>query len=281
MELTAIQLDKVLITVFFSVLAAFITAAISIVRLVNDKESKTTDYRQAWTESLRKSLADLVSNINLLASNITSRLSAVDHANELTEHVIKKESDDERVPATLEKLQDYLDKKILDEDSHIRDIRRNMYQSYAFTRLHFKPNDLSFSRVENKFDLITDMVEKIAEMRGKEFESERLILRERIHSSASEITAYSRDILKIEWETVKKGERAYQKTKTWSLIGGGIALFILLIFGAATVWTVANGRHRYSANISSGEVPVKARTEAIHCDDSATSLSAPTTNKNP
>jgi len=56
MEIASFQPDRILVTLFVSVLVAFVTAALSIVRLVNDKEGKTTDYRQAWTDSVRKSL---------------------------------------------------------------------------------------------------------------------------------------------------------------------------------------------------------------------------------
>lgn len=236
MDSATTQTDKVLLTLFVSVLVAFITAALSIVRLVNDKENKTTDYRQAWTDSLRKCFAELISNTNLLASCLTVRLSVADKANSLTNHEIENS---ETLPtSTFENFRSYLDKKLHDEDSHIRDVRRDLHQSYALTRLHFKPNDLSFSRVEQKFDVVVEMLEKLSTLDSKSAEADRRILREKIHAAATEMTAYSRDILKTEWEAVKKGERAYQQTKRWSFIGGGIALFILLIFGIITGWTM-------------------------------------------
>lgn len=238
MELAPMQIDKVLLTIFISVLAGFFTAALSIVKLVNDKENKTTDYRQAWTDSLRKCFADLISNINLLSSCITTRLAAADQANEINTHVVEQEKELPELPASMHKIIDYFDKKILDEDAHIRELRRNLYQSYALTRLHFKPNDLSFSRVEQKFDVVIEMLEKLSSSRGSEAEAERLVIREKLFSAAAEITGYSRDILKTEWEAVKMGEGAYQQTKTWSLIGGGVALSVLLIFGVVTAWKI-------------------------------------------
>lgn len=239
MDVIAMQSDKVLLTVFVSVLVGFITAALSIVRLVNDKENKTTDYRQAWNDSLRKCFAELISNINLLADSITSRLTAADCANEITEHAIEQEEKKCDLSPSLANMRDYLDKKLIDEESHIRELRKNLHQSYALTSLHFKPNDLSFSRVEQKFGVIIGMIDRLSSLQGSEAEAERSVLREKIQAAALEVTGYSRDILKTEWEAVKKGERAYQQTKRWSLIGGGIAFFVLLIFGVVTAWTMA------------------------------------------
>lgn len=65
-------MDKVLLTAFLTALAGFITAALSIVKLVNEKESKTTEYRQAWTESVRTAMAELIAKINAKASTMVS-----------------------------------------------------------------------------------------------------------------------------------------------------------------------------------------------------------------
>lgn len=61
-------MDKILLTAFLTALAGFITAALSIVKLVNEKESKTSEYRQLWTDSVRKALSDLIGNINARAT---------------------------------------------------------------------------------------------------------------------------------------------------------------------------------------------------------------------
>lgn len=226
--------DKVLLTVFVTVLVGFLTAAMSIVRLVNDKESKTTDYRQAWTDSLRKCFAALISNINTLAGLTTSRMSSADGISELMDAEI--ESKEPATKSLVEKTRAYLDKRLLEEDKHIRDVRQSMHESYALTRLHFKPNDLSFARVEQKFDVIVELFDKLYSLGNKEQEGERKALRERIRSESNELTAFSRDILKTEWEAVKRGESAYQRTKYWSIVGGAVALFGLAIFGLATAW---------------------------------------------
>lgn len=229
-------MDKILITLFVTVLVGFLTATINIVRLVNDKEGKTTDYRQSWTNSLRQCLSSLISSVNTLASLTAARMYS---GNELGQ-IIKEqhESGNDKDNDALEKVRSYYDKKILDEDVKIREIRKEMHSSYALTRLHFKPNDLSFSRIEQKFDFIQELFLKMSSLKNKDDDAERRILREKIFAASSEITAFSRDILKIEWESVKKGEAAYQRTKFWSVFGGGVALFVLFIFGVATAWTL-------------------------------------------
>ena len=235
MDQLSIQTDKVLLTVFVSVLVGFLTAALSIVRLVNDKESKTTEYRQLWNDSLRKCFAELISHINILAGSVTSRHTTLEHFNDLTHHQIEN---DDKLPASLEKLKTLLEKKILDEESQIHNLRRNLHHSYALTRLHFKPNDLSFSRIEQKFDVVLEMLDKLSTLAEKGNQSDRAILKEKIHAAAAEMTGFARDILKTEWEAVKRGERAYQRTKFWSIVGGAIALFIICIFGLTTAWSM-------------------------------------------
>lgn len=231
-----IQGDRIVIAAFVSVLVGFVTAVLSIVRLVNDKESKTTDYRQGWTDSLRTCVADLISNINTLAGEIVRRCDSVDKINEMRKEV--DELDDKN-----RALHDHLIKTIADHDSHIRDLRQNMYQSYALTRLHFKPNDETFTPLENKFDVIVENIDKLEKLVDPVNRPDRLVARERIFSDVMEITGYARFILKTTWETVKRGEKAYELTKKWSFRGGALALAVLLLFGlfgALNAWKHSN-----------------------------------------
>lgn len=256
------QFDKVLLAIFLSVLAGFFTAALSIVKLVNDKENKTTDYRQAWTDSLRKCFADLISNINLLASCLADKHLSLDDANELAAQTLEQEGKEKSIPEFAKNLGSYFDKRIHDQSAHIQELQRNLHQSYALTRLHFKPNDLSFSRVEQKVDVIVEMLQKLTSMRGKEVAADRLVLREKLHAAATELTGYSRDILKTEWEAVKKGEKAYQRTKTWSIVSGGIALFVLIIFGMVTAWKILRNEQRPLQELPSSIVGEAGRSGA-------------------
>jgi len=194
--------------------------------LVNDKESKTTDYRQAWTDSLRKCFASLISDINTLANLTTSRMKSVDRI-----VAIDIDGNDNENPELKNKVRTYLSERLSGEDERIRDLTQSVHESYALTRLHFKPNDLSFSRVEQKFDVIMELFDKLNSLNKESQDGDRKVLREKIRAESNELTAFSRDILKTEWEAVKRGESAYQRTKFWSLVGGAIALLGLTVFG--------------------------------------------------
>lgn len=166
-------MDKILITAFLSALAGFITAVISIVKLVNEKESKTTDYRQTWTNSARQSLSDLISNLNTHASlliNLGDSIDGIKKTAELTEELPDNHPFAKRIC-------DLLDGEYKEEQAAIREMQRDIHKSYAFTRLHFKPNDNSFYRVEQKFDVIFGMLEEIKNMKGEERKNDRRVLK--------------------------------------------------------------------------------------------------------
>lgn len=213
-------MDKILLTAFLSALAGFITAVISIVKLVNEKESKTTDYRQAWTDSVRKAFADLIANINAQASRMVSAVADIEKLNNL--HAKQQGAEDEGT----KRVRDHFEKLVADHRKAVHDNKRAIYECYALARLHFKPNDLSFNRIEQKFDVLEGMLNEIGKLENSE--TVRAEMRQKIHAGANEITGYARDILKTEWETVKRGEPAYERTKRWS-IGGSIAMFLILV----------------------------------------------------
>lgn len=217
-------MDKILLTAFLSALAGFITAVLSIVKLVNEKESKTTEYRQAWTDSVRKAFADLVAKINAQAGRISAAASDLNALNRLH----SDNPNDEETP-TEKRLRDHLEKTVAEHRQAIHENRMGIYECYSLSRLHFKPNDLSFNRIEQKFDVIDGMLSQLGKL---ESDADRAEFRQKIHSGANEIAGYARDILKTEWETVKRGEPTYQETKKWSIRGSIIMLAILLAIGA-------------------------------------------------
>ncbi len=219
-------MDKILLTAFLSALAGFITAIISIVKLVNEKESKTSEYRQAWTDSLRKSFAELIGLLNAQVANLNS---ARKTRQELIEFLSSKPKDGEE--EITRRATDHSQEHLKDRQTKSNDMHREIYKVYALTRLHFKPDDLSFSRVEQHFNLIMSYLDELEEAEDERAAS----IKEKVHAAADEITAFSRNILKTEWETVKKGERAYQLTKKWSIAGSILMLFILLSIGAHTI----------------------------------------------
>jgi hypothetical protein len=223
-------MDKILLTAFLTALAGFITAALSIVKLVNEKESKTTEFRQSWTESARAALSDLIAKLNYQAvamedvnSAKKNLMSAIKVAS-ATKNVTERELLNEVV--SLQK--DLLGKSI--ERSRVS--MREVYQTHATVRLHFKPDDSDLVRIENKFDYC---MAKFSELRREDDSEKWGVLKEQVHSATNEITASSRALLKTEWEKVKLGEPAYRRTKKWSVWACVIMFFVLITIGAHAI----------------------------------------------
>lgn len=224
-----IEMDKILLTAFLTALAGFITAALSIVKLVNEKESKTTEYRQAWTDSVRAALAELIAKINSQASTVVG-------ARKLgfqLEKIVKDAQNASEFEKELKRdTAEFFRKSFKDGLDNANSLTQEIHHAYAKVRLHFKPDDLSFSRVEHKVEYC---MSKIADLKVERDTEKLNALKEQIHSAANEITAFSRSILKGEWETVKLGEPAYKRTKKWSIWICIVMLFVLLTIGTHAV----------------------------------------------
>ncbi len=107
-----------------------------------------------------------------------------------------------------------------------------IYQAYASVRLHFKPDDIGFNRIEQKFEWC---MAKFDELKIETSPEKTGALKEQIHSAANDMTGFARNILKVEWETVKLGEPAYKRTKKWSIYACVLMLFTLLTIGIHAV----------------------------------------------
>lgn len=240
-------MDKILLTAFLSALAGFLTAVLSIVKLVNEKESKTSEYRQSWTDSLRKSFSDLIGLLNAQASNLNSIRKT---RTALIDGLIDTSGD--LAPDLKKRSADYSEDTLKSRTKQSAEMKVEIYKVYALTRLHFKPDDLSFSRVEQHFNLIMNHFAELSDA-----DNERAaVLQQKVHAAADEITNFSRSILKAEWETVKKGEKAYQSTKKWSIAGSIFMGFILISIGthaAISLWKsnlIASEKSENSRNVS-------------------------------
>lgn len=225
-------MDKLLLTAFLTALAGFITFVLSIVKLVNEKESTTTGYRQAWTDSVRSCLASLIGKLNSTAAMVASHKNNIDLRNELFGKEEGTADDDHK------RVKDYIESNMKATVEARRALKKETYEAYALARLHFKPNDISFSRVEHKFDAAMSLIEQLE---VEDEKSNRSALKEKIHAEVSEITGYCRDILKTEWETVKRGEPTYQITKQYSIYGGIGTLTVLLLIGVYAAISAIRG----------------------------------------
>jgi len=230
-------MDKILLTAFLTALAGFITAALSIVKLVNEKESKTSEYRQSWTDSVREALSELIGNINARATLSVMNSHMFDTFVEWKKEKPEKDESQLMVDTRKEAIRIAQD-KWSEGIAAVRELNQQIYQSYAHVRLHFKPDEPTFVRFENKFDICMAL---LAELNNLDDKDKRLQLKEKIHSAADEMTAISRGILKSEWETVKLGEPAYKSTKKWSIWICVVMLFVLLTIGVHSVISYSRG----------------------------------------
>ncbi|MCV4287842.1 hypothetical protein OH708_07985 [Pseudomonas capsici] len=219
-------MDKILLTAFLTALAGFITAALSIVKLVNEKESKTTEFRQSWTESARAALSDLIAKLNFHVTNIVSVKELQENMTKTILIASKTENEVERglLGEVINLHKDLLGKGI----ERSRQSMREVFEAHATVRLHFKPEDSDLVRIENKFDFCMG---KFSELQ-REDESEKWgVLKEQVYNATNEITASSRALLKTEWEKVKQGEPSYKSTKKWSVWVFAIMSALLVIIG--------------------------------------------------
>lgn len=219
-------MEKILLGAYLSIFAAFITAAASIVKLVNEKESKTTDYRQSWTDSVRKSLSQLIASITLQANYLFARAEIAHKL--VSAHTREPRPEQERLK---DSVTEHLQEELAAIKKSIRENRQCIQQNYALTALHFKPHDEIFIKIESKFELANQFLDEMANLKGDDHISERKVIRERIRAIVNEMTETSRHILKTEWEHVKKGEPAYKATKNWSLYIGIATFSVLLLSG--------------------------------------------------
>lgn len=211
-------MDKLLLAAFLSSLAGFITAIVSVVKLVNEKENKTSEFRQAWTNSARAVIAEL-------AAKLTSFTADLEYQNRLVEIETKLAAKTgEANTKRLESIRETL----LHTRRDISLNRHDQHQAFALCKLHFKPNDPEFIPIEHKFELIRNLNHDL--FHSKE-SAERNEIKAKNYAYAQEIVETGRVILKKEWERVKEGEKAFKETKKYSLIGGVLMLFILLSIG--------------------------------------------------
>lgn len=236
MDSTILQADRVLLPVFVSVLVGFVTAALSIVRLVNDKESKTSDHRQQWCDSLRVCVANVVSCISSTANEVVNRTESGDQLNGL---LVEHKDTEGPWPETDLTVRDHLKEVIAAKDATVRALRKDLYHAYSLTKLHFKSGDPVFLPIESNFNLAVQMLRELAAMDGNQKSSERIELKAKIHAIADNITTAGQQVLKTEWETVKRGEKIYVLTKRWSIGVGALALLVLIVFGIAAAFSIS------------------------------------------
>lgn len=192
-----------LIPVVGTVAAALVAGGIARANLIASKETKVSEFRQAWINALRDDLAALFSNVRTLAR-------AVEEA---------------RLPPG--QVAPYF--KI--EQTKITEIRHGAAEAHHRIRLRLNAGQTDHGEL---LRLLTEMMTaQQIYMSSREFRVEGPI-------AAIEAAAlHAAQVLKTEWNTVKVGEKAYQdavrttaSTLKWSFVVLG-----LLVFGYPIYYT--------------------------------------------
>lgn len=243
-------MDKLLLAAFLSSLAGFITAVISVVKLVNEKENKTSEFRQAWTNSVRTSIADLAAKLTAITASFEYQIRLVNVETKLAAKT--GEANEKRLESIRETL--------LHTRRDIALHRHDQHQAYALCKLHFKPNDPEFVPIEHKVELIRNLNRDLGKSRDA---AERGKLKTQNYGYAQEIVETGRVILKKEWERVKEGEDAFRLTKKYSLMGSVLMLFVLISIGIhAYLLLPKTNENRPSSPLSLAADP---KIDASHC----------------
>lgn len=232
-------MDKILFSTLIGLFAAFLTAVLGFTKLINDKEGKTSEFRQEWTNSIRKTLADLVSsfrNLIELYEKSHKRSFSCERLSAELSKLARNSGNDKEYDAHKEAL--LFNKKMLENiGDEILETKKNIYEGLSLALLHFKPNDNEFQHIESKFDLVIKIISDINEMptnltedEGKQFLISR---KNEIELLCKDILSISRSLLKKEWERIKSGEENYIKTKSVFKYGSLImtaAISIIFLF---------------------------------------------------
>lgn len=234
-------MEKLLLAAFLSSLAGFITAVLNIVKLVNEKENRTSEFRQQWTDSLRIATSTLAAKITELtaATEYQTRLAGIEKklaARPGTGHEKR-----------LEMVRSYLVRVGEDLPKH----RHDQHHYFSLCKLHFKPDEEDFKPIE---DIFLEVRKTNATIEKEHDPLKRRELRKKNYERSTKIVELTQSILKEVWDKVKEGEEAYKLTKRWSFRGGVITLFILLATGAFTFYTASQvAQHETVANAKTSE----------------------------
>lgn len=268
-------MDKILITAFFSALAGLIAAIMAIVKLINEKEGKTSQYRQEWTISVRNCLANLVAKINSLSRSMLylKKLSAKIDA------LYKIEPKSEKESTKVSKAIDFIENRINQVQDDILVTRKEIHEAFAQASLHFKPNDDSFKPVEEVFAKIMALFYGMGEKtEPAEVEKDILLLKK----LSDDINNACRVILKQVWEDIKKGEPTYITTKRWAFVSVAVMTVILFVIGWFSIPLIENTKSMNCNDAISIKNTLITKPEASNVvnvkEDSAKKVSKEVTN---
>jgi hypothetical protein len=186
-----------LIPVVGTVAAALVAGGIARANLIASKETKISEFRQAWINALREDLAALFSNTRTLARALQEA----------------------RLPPD-EMYSDF----VIDKASITR-VRHGAAETYHRIRLRLNAKQADH----------TELLRLLSEMMGAMhlYMADKSVEIKKSIDAVEAAARYAEEVLKTEWEKVKEGEDAYKSalsTTRYTLIGS-FAVLALLVLG--------------------------------------------------
>lgn len=176
--------------------AALIAGAIAYAGFISTKESKVSEFRQNWINSLRDEISKYISCID-----------------SLIEHIIKDNAGMMYSPAKA------MEKKLSHSELYTEMLQAKTSILLRINNKEKKPED--FERNEKFLTLIEGIHIK--------FESRKFA---EAHEDIKLLTSVSRDLLKHEWNRARDGEKKFQEAKAiseWTMGAAGAFLMALLM----------------------------------------------------
>lgn len=180
-----------------TIVAALIAAAISFVNLTLTKEQKTSEFRQVWIDALRQDLASFFATARAFA-----------RASE--ERKVFGGGTKEGTPLTL-------------TEEKVSDLRYQIAETYYRIQLRLNPKETEHQEL---LRLMQIAIEKQQQMLVGKGDTDAIL-------QAIEVAAeYAPQLLKVEWERVKKGELPYRLARNWiaPITFVGSLIFVVLVW---------------------------------------------------
>lgn len=221
-------------TASLSVLVALVAAALGSLKLIVDKENKTSENRQAWINGVRETISKLVSNISSLAWVAERSGNLIDRKAQLNRHIESQEKN-ENIQADLERSSNVLWTSVEENNRITRDAMHHIHYYWSLAQAYFKGNEPFLLNVRPKIQRVFELVSEFNE--NVETPKVREGVARRLEEIANEIVAVLQPVLKDEWERVKKGELQYRVAKfiSYAICGLSFVYVCYEIFSYSSV----------------------------------------------
>jgi hypothetical protein len=163
-----------------TVIAALIASAISFVNLTLTKEQKTSEFRQAWIDALREDLATFFASTRAFARAAQEALAPKSHG-----------EGDAPLAMTRER---------------VSDLRYQVAETRYRIQLRLNPKEAEHIELLRLMGVAIAKQQEVLEGR---------ITTEAALPAVDTAAAYAPQVLKAEWERVKKGELPFRLVRNW------------------------------------------------------------------